>query len=474
MPGPDKHSEDRSRRRFLWAVGAALLLVLLPLGGASAATSSGANGDVAFVRSGDLYLVSTGLVLVPGAIDPSWSPDGKTLAFSKGGLIETCTVATCTPAQLSTATGTEPVWSPDGTKIAYVTGGTIHTIGTSAPFTDTPIATGVDPTWSPDSTKIAFATGSAIFTCAIASCGSPTSLVASGVQPAWSPDGSTIAYQSVSVPAQIFVIPAVGGTSAAVPTNAANADTAPTWSPDGTSIVYADNANGIQEVTKAGSGWTSPATGGDSNSADLTPDMQTVAPDANNPPSISGGAAPQTGQLLSTTNGTWSGATGAFTYVWERCDGSGASCAAIGGATASTYAPVSADLTHTLRTIVTASNVAGLTPSAASAATGVVTAGGTLSPPVNTVAPAISLPTGETAPLLGDVLFASAGTWSGSFPMTFAYSWAKCPAADPLDGPCVSIPGATLSFFTVPASLYGLRIRVRVTATNTVTSVPTT
>ena len=93
---------------------------------------------------------------------------------------------------------------------------------------------------------------------------------------------------------------------------------------------------------------------------------------------------------------------------------------------------------------------------------------------MNTVAPVISLPTGETVPELGDILFASAGTWTGSFPMTFTYSWAKCPAPIRWTGRAPRSPGATLSFFTVPASLYGFRIRVRVTATNSAAAVAQT
>ncbi len=483
MPASDKHSEDRSRRRLVWAVAAALLLVLLPLGGgASAATSSGANGDIAFVRGGDLYLVSTGTVLVSGAIDPSWSPDGKKLAFSLGGAIETCALigTTCAPAALATpASGTEPVWSADGTKIAFVNSGNIHTV-TSTGAGDTTIVTGTDPSWSPDGTKIAYTSGGSVFTCTVSSC-SGTQLVSAGSQPAWSPDSATIAYQAVSGGhSQIFVIPAGGGTATQVtgasPSSfATDEETAPNWSPDSGSIVYADSVHGIQDVTQGGGGvWGTPTTR-DSNTADATPDWQTIAPLAVAPPSISGGFAPQTGQQLSTTNGTWSGASsGGYSYVWQRCDSSGNNCSAIGGATASTYAVVSADLGNTLRTVVTASNIAGSTASSASAATGVVTLAGSVNPPVNTVAPVITLPTGETVPELGDILFASAGTWTGSFPMTFAYSWAKCPAADPLNGPCTAIPGATLSFFTVPAALYGYRIRVRVTASNSAAVVPQT
>ncbi len=466
MPVRDKHSEDRSRRRLVWAVGAVLLFVLLPLGGgASAATSSGANGDVAFVRGSNVYLASTGSPVITGAADPSWSPDGTKLAVSRGGAIETCTVTACAPVALGSATGTEPSWSPDGTQIAYVDSGNIRIVTYPAGVVGPNVTAGTDPTWSPDGTKLAFTNGGSVYTCTVSSC-SAGLLAAGGSQPAWSPDSSSVAYQVAGTHSQIFVIPSGGGTATQVTPSSTDDETAPTWSPDSSSLLYA-GSTGIQEITKGtGGAWGTP-TPRTSTAGDATPDWQTVAPIAVAPPSITGGFAPQTGQLLSTTNGTWSGAnSGGFSYVWQRCDSGGNNCSAIGGATASTYAVVSADVGNTLRTVVRASNVAGATDSLASTATGVVTLAGSVNPPVNTVAPVISLPVDETVPELGDILFASAGTWTGSFPMTFAYSWTKCPAADPVNGPCVAIPGATLSFFTVPASLYGLRIRVRVTATN--------
>jgi hypothetical protein len=453
------------RRRYAWAVAAGLVLVVLPLGGALGATSSGANGDIAFVRGGSIYLTSTGSLLVTGAVDPSWSPDGTKLVFSVAGTLETCTVISCTGTIVSlpgATTGTEPVWSPDGTKIAYVSSGSIHIV-TVPGGTDSTLTAGTDPSWSPDGLSLVFSNGGAIFTCTVASC-SPTSLVGSGTQPAWSPDSTTIAYQVAGAHSQIFVIPSGGGSATQVTPSSTDDETAPTWSPDSTSVLYAGDA-GIQEVARAGNGWGTPQSR-DANAGDLTPDMQTIAPIAVSAPTITGGFAPQTGQQLSTTNGTWSGATGVFTYVWQRCDSSGNSCSAIGGATASTYAVVSADVGNTLRSIVTASNVAGTTQSAASTATGVVTVAGSVNPPANLTPPVISLPSGETAPMVGDILFATAGTWSGSFPMTFTYSWTTCDPGDPLNGSCVGIPGATLSFFTVPSSLYGKRIRVRVTATN--------
>ncbi|MGD0714520.1 MAG: hypothetical protein ABSB24_10090 [Gaiellaceae bacterium] len=469
-----------SSRRVIAAVAAGLMLVLLPLGGgALGATSSGAPGDVAFVRSGSIYSVNTGTVILSGAVDPSWSPDGTMLAFSAGGSIETCTVSSCgstTSAALDS--GTEPVWSPDGSKIAYVKSNQIWTVasGGGTPQQVTTSGTSADPSWSFDGSQLVITYNGAIATVS-ASGGTPSAVTTTGIssssRPAWSPDGSSIAFQSSSSGhSQIYVVPDAGGTptqvTGASPSSfATDEETAPSWSPDSTSIVYADSAHGIQDVTKGGTGaWGTPSTR-DGNTADTTPDWQTVAPLAVASPSISGGLAPQSGQVLSTTNGTWNGAnTGGFSYAWQRCDASGNNCSAIGVATASTYAVASADVGDTLRSVVTASNAAGSTASSPSSATGVVTLAGSVTPPVNTVYPTITLPTGETAPMLGDTLFASAGTWSGAFPMTFTYQWTRCEPADPLNSPCFTVPGATASFFTVPASLYGSRIRVRITATN--------
>lgn len=449
----------RPRGLLVLAGLAGALLVLLPLGGgALAATSNGANGDIAFVRGGSLYLVSGGgTALVVGATDPSWSPDGLKLAFSLGGAIETCTVSSCVPAPVGTATGTEPVWSPDGTKIAFVNGGNISTIP-AAGGTISPVVAGIDPSWNPsDGTRIAFSSGGSIYTCTVLSCSLGTP-VASGTQPAWSPDGTTIAYESGG---NIFVVPAGGGSSNTVATG-----TAPNWSPHGDSIVYAAAA-GIAIATGSGSSWTlSPAT---LTAGDTTPDRQTIAPIAAGAPVIFGAA--QSGQLLATDNGTWNGADSArfpFTYQWLRCDSAGNNCTTTVG-TSSTYAVAAADVGHKLRLVVTGRNAAGSTASAQSNATAVVTTGA-LAPPVNTGYPVITLPLGNTTgvPDIGDTLSTSNGTWTGAFPLTFTYQWKKC---DSPTGSCFRIPGATHSTFTVTADLYGLTIRAEVTATNSAAAV---
>jgi hypothetical protein len=88
-------------------------------------------------------------------------------------------------------------------------------------------------------------------------------------------------------------------------------------------------------------------------------------------PAISGTA--QTGQTLTTSNGTWSPATTTtYAYEWLRCDSNGATCLVISGATAATYAVQAADVGSTLRAEVAATTSAGAT-SATSAQTAVVT-----------------------------------------------------------------------------------------------------
>jgi subtilisin family serine protease len=71
-------------------------------------------------------------------------------------------------------------------------------------------------------------------------------------------------------------------------------------------------------------------------------------------PVISGTA--QQGQTLTVSNGSWSNSPTGFGYQWQRCT---SSCAAIGGATSSSYTAAAVDVGDTLKAIVTATNGGG-------------------------------------------------------------------------------------------------------------------
>ena len=175
-------------------------------------------------------------------------------------------------------------------------------------------------------------------------------------------------------------------------------------------------------------------------------------------PAITGTATQ--GQTLAASTGTWTGSPTSFAYRWRDCDTTGANCADISAATSSTYVLVGADVGHTVRVVVTATNGAGSTP-ATSAQTGIVAG----LPPANTVLPAI---TGTATQ--GQTLTASTGTWTGS-PTSFAYRWRDC---DTAGANCVDITGATNSTYVLQAADAGHTVRVVVTATNAAGSTPAT
>jgi hypothetical protein len=107
----------------------------------------------------------------------------------------------------------------------------------------------------------------------------------------------------------------------------------------------------------------------------------TITPPANvSVPVISG--PPQAGATLQASTGGWSGTPPlTFSYQWCHCETSGSNCAAVSGATNSSYALTQADVGFTLCVTVTASNSAG-SAVASSAPTAVVTGLSANQPPV--------------------------------------------------------------------------------------------
>ncbi len=87
-------------------------------------------------------------------------------------------------------------------------------------------------------------------------------------------------------------------------------------------------------------------------------------------PTISG--TPLVGESLSEAHAGWSGSPASFSYQWERCNGAGAGCTAIPGATAQRYALTAADSGRTVRVVEDATNAVGPGSAATSAQTAVI------------------------------------------------------------------------------------------------------
>jgi hypothetical protein len=128
-------------------------------------------------------------------------------------------------------------------------------------------------------------------------------------------------------------------------------------------LASADVGHTIRVTATDGSGST--------ESAPTAVVANAAAPKNTAPPTISGTA--QVGSTLTASQGTWSGNPTKYAYAWDRCDSKGNSCAAISGATSSTYTLTNADARTTLRAAVTASNSTG-SATADSAPTAVVPA----------------------------------------------------------------------------------------------------
>ena len=87
----------------------------------------------------------------------------------------------------------------------------------------------------------------------------------------------------------------------------------------------------------------------------------------------------------------------------------------------------------------------------------------TASAPANT-----ALPTVSGVPRDGSTLTAANGGWSGSAPMAYARQWRRCD--DDAPASCDDIPAATGATYTATEADVGQRLRVKVAATNTVSS----
>jgi hypothetical protein len=175
-----------------------------------------------------------------------------------------------------------------------------------------------------------------------------------------------------------------------------------------------------------------------------------AAPSNTTPPSVSGTA--KAGQTLTVSNGSWSGSPTDYSYQWQRCTSS-TSCTSISGETQNTHVATNADVGHTLRAVVTATNADGLSTANSNQTATVTAATGV---PANTARPSIS---GNA--VVGDVLTAETGSWTNS-PTSYRYRWLQC---DRFGGSCIPLGYFGRTYSPHLADVGGT-LRVVVTARN--------
>jgi hypothetical protein len=170
------------------------------------------------------------------------------------------------------------------------------------------------------------------------------------------------------------------------------------------------------------------------------------------------------GATLHATTGSWQGSPTSYTYQWQDCNASGEACANISGASGTSHTLQTAEIGHTVRVRVTASNAGGST--SASSATTVAVAEVNSPPPPPPPPP--SAPVNNSLPVIsgtateGKIVTSTTGSWSES-PTSYSYQWQDCNSSG---ASCVNVSGATASSYRLVASDVGHTMRVAVSASN--------
>jgi TolB protein len=139
---------------------------------------------------------------------------------------------------------TEPAWSPDGRTVAFVRDGVVHVVRADGTGLRR-LTAGSSPSWAPDGVRLVLARktarGSDLYVIRSDARGLRrlTRTAAAESEPEWSADGQSIAFvrSARAGSAQVYVMRAGGGAVRRV-TNGPGEDVSPTWSPDSRRLAF--------------------------------------------------------------------------------------------------------------------------------------------------------------------------------------------------------------------------------------------
>ena len=188
---------------------------------------------------------------------PSWSLDGSRIAYAHtSGTVESADRAGIyladtlggTPVHILTGSYSYPDWSPDGRHLAVTGGGIFVITATGDSLTRLSSAIGYDVKWSPDGSTLAYETYDSTNVYRLWLMASDGTRVRamnawgsdSWFEPDWSPDGSRLAHVRsggwITEP-EVFVMDTTGFGVRRL-TNDGFEDRYPAWSPDGQWIAW--------------------------------------------------------------------------------------------------------------------------------------------------------------------------------------------------------------------------------------------